>query len=555
MNSPATAYAIVKDRLESGDWKPGMRLPILTEMARFCGVSRSTMWKATALLRSNALIHGKPGGALFAGPSKLQALKSSQGNCAWERLKIKIGNDILQGNFTPHAQLIQGKLALHYRINVRTLAKALDRLVHEGILSKEGCRYYQTHNFIRRYRMQIMLLSFGDAAKGISTMGDHRTQQIAQCFEHECSRLGIRYRCEGFNHSLPDAVLKSLKIAKMKNDNTGYIVNLWNPRNEKFWQRWIDLLRFLVDCKAPVVVLDQDGDLRFPQEFYSRNNFRVLRIAGNRAGEAVALNLLSSGHKQVAFIRNASDLQWEQIRLAGMMRYYSQYGGPDAVIENYALSEYGSSSIDRHKELLASAKIEICNLFKESLSQNEQGKLAACLDKIEWSTSEKKAPSGMIAKAVHAISAIIKDTNREKHDPWIFGLELINTIYALSINMRTLFLCPLFSMVLKKSSATAWVCSNDQIAVAALSFLKSQKISVPDAISVVGFENWHEASEMQLSTFDFNMNGMVQQALQMILDEKLMKSMLPITEVDGIFVERTTTKKNYKAQPGTPSPR
>jgi hypothetical protein len=106
-----------------------------------------------------------------------------------------------------------------------------------------------------------------------------------------------------------------------------------------------------------------------------------------------------------------------------------------------------------------------------------------------------------------------------------------------------IYLRPLFDSVLKQCNADVWLFSSDQPAIGALPFLKSRGKRIPDDISVIGFDNWREAYETHLSTFDFNMQGIMQQALLMIQDEKGLKAAAAVTEMDGYVVERRTTRR------------
>jgi DNA-binding LacI/PurR family transcriptional regulator len=106
-----------------------------------------------------------------------------------------------------------------------------------------------------------------------------------------------------------------------------------------------------------------------------------------------------------------------------------------------------------------------------------------------------------------------------------------------------IYLRRLFESVLQKSDATAWVCSSDQVALAALAFLKTKKEAVPSEISVLGFDNGQDAYENQLSTYDFGFTGMAQQAMLMIMDEKSLKRRPVISEAEGFVVERRTTRR------------
>jgi DNA-binding LacI/PurR family transcriptional regulator len=66
---------------------------------------------------------------------------------------------------------------------------------------------------------------------------------------------------------------------------------------------------------------------------------------------------------------------------------------------------------------------------------------------------------------------------------------------------------------------------------------------VPEEVSVIGFDNIRLSHEHQESTYDFNMNGMMQQALHIIMDEKRLKNQPVISEVDGYVVERQTSRR------------
>ena len=68
MNSVNHAYTIVRDKLAASGWPPGAHLPSLGELARECGVSRTTMWRAVGLLKAELLIDVRNRGAIIAGP-------------------------------------------------------------------------------------------------------------------------------------------------------------------------------------------------------------------------------------------------------------------------------------------------------------------------------------------------------------------------------------------------------------------------------------------------------------------------------------------------------
>jgi DNA-binding LacI/PurR family transcriptional regulator len=105
------------------------------------------------------------------------------------------------------------------------------------------------------------------------------------------------------------------------------------------------------------------------------------------------------------------------------------------------------------------------------------------------------------------------------------------------------YLAGFFEKVLAAAQATAWVCSDDKTAVGALAFLKARGKKVPAQISLIGFNNWPDERELQISAFDFNMNGMAQEALRLIVDKKSLAEAPAVREMEGYVVERRTTRR------------
>ena len=67
---------------------------------------------------------------------------------------------------------------------------------------------------------------------------------------------------------------------------------------------------------------------------------------------------------------------------------------------------------------------------------------------------------------------------------------------------------PLFEKALQNRQATVWICANDQLALAAIQFLRNGGIKVPDTISVTGFDNHSMAQIEELTTFDMQYDRM-----------------------------------------------
>jgi DNA-binding LacI/PurR family transcriptional regulator len=79
------------------------------------------------------------------------------------------------------------------------------------------------------------------------------------------------------------------------------------------------------------------------------------------------------------------------------------------------------------------------------------------------------------------------------------------------------FLLPRFEEALSDRSVTAWVGFNDTVALLAYSFLLSNGIKVPEDISVIGFDDTIASYGYNLSSYNFNVDGMITEALDHII--------------------------------------
>lgn len=55
----------LRDRISTGTYPPGRRIPSLPELENLSGLSRNTVFKAVELLREEGLIRSAPGRGMF----------------------------------------------------------------------------------------------------------------------------------------------------------------------------------------------------------------------------------------------------------------------------------------------------------------------------------------------------------------------------------------------------------------------------------------------------------------------------------------------------------
>jgi hypothetical protein len=233
---------------------------------------------------------------------------------------------------------------------------------------------------------------------------------------------------------------------------------------------------------------------------------------------------------------------WPQDRFNGLSRYARQYGGPGATVELFS-----SGTLSNPDELILALldleKDELRALYRERLTREAIAALLAIRERVQKGKLTNKLAADAETESIREMANWLVDCAGRPHDKIIYEKELQLLLHLADEKARKLFLHPSFEQALAKSKATAWVCSDDKTALAALEFLKARNKKVPEEISVIGFDNWQDALEAQLSTYDFNMAGMVQQATQLIINEKSRKAIPLYSEVDGFVVERRTTRR------------
>jgi DNA-binding LacI/PurR family transcriptional regulator/DNA-binding transcriptional regulator YhcF (GntR family) len=539
MDPVQAAFETIRNRLETGAWSPGERMPVLIELAKLCGVSRGTMWKALSLLKKESLLHTKPRGAILAGAEGFPEKTSPSKGLLWERVKIRLGKEVLAGAFAGQFLPPANKLARRYGITAHTVGKSLEQLVREGLLVADGRKYRHMLSDSRISQPPFVLISAGTRDHGIFVK-DPRTQSVVESFERECSRLNHSLRSVGYNVYEAPALTDIESALQETRNPAGYIVNIWNPWNEIHRNRWLDLLHQLNARKVPVIVIDQSGNLPFPRSLAASQHFRVLRIASVRAGAMAADFLFRHGHKRIAYVTPFFNQEWSRSRYEGLCQYFRQYGAVDCGVEYFASGELADAN-DLRLALLNLDKSELESLYRDRLQRDEIESMKSTLDRLGKMSLPNMFRKDPVTATLRSMTKSLIRQIRSPHDIASCN-EVLERIEGLvDQQAMRIYLRPFLSGILKKSTSTAWVCSEDRTALNALLFLKSHRRKVPNEISVLGFDNWKEAYEQNLSTYDFNMDGMVKQALMMIMDTKSLKSAPVISEVDGYVVERRTT--------------
>jgi DNA-binding LacI/PurR family transcriptional regulator len=99
---------------------------------------------------------------------------------------------------------------------------------------------------------------------------------------------------------------------------------------------------------------------------------------------------------------------------------------------------------------------------------------------------------------------------------------------------------PILSEALQ-ASATAWVCANDTVSSRALWFLRRARVGVPSRVSLIGFDDSEEAFRQNLTSYNWNVSGIMAAMVAHILDwhpSKSRRAPLRPAEIEGYVTER-----------------
>jgi DNA-binding LacI/PurR family transcriptional regulator len=365
---------------------------------------------------------------------------------------------------------------------------------------------------------------------------------VIAALERGCLKYSLKRVQFGFDDHDAGSLLALSGLLKKIPDTAGFIVNIWNPTDAATRNRWFDLLRYLASRKLPVAIIDQAGNLSVPNDILINGLVKTLRIAGIRAGEMVGEHLLRNGHRHIAYVAPNYNYQWAQDRYTGLVRFVKQYAGRTGEVVLYAQSEIVDLS-DLVMDLLRLSRDRIQTLFRTNRSAEDVEAMLARSDSRNGRRLIEASADDSQAFTIRSEARHLCTLAKQPFNPYFFTM-LFETMYGrASTYGLELYMQPFFKQILSNSRVTAWVCSDDKIALLALPFLAQSGISVPRKIALAGFNNWPDDYIAGLTSYEFSMDSMIRNALQIIMDKKRLKSAPTISEVDGYVVERRTTRR------------
>lgn len=472
-------------------------LPGIRELAVQCGVSTVTMWKAVHDLVTAGIVTiskrrvvlsttavrdpaSKAKRVLTQGPNRSVPL--------WQATVSRISRDILAGIYPRGEQLPPGKeLLRRYGISHVTLQKSLRALHQAGELVRSRKSYALPD--IAPASSFSTLVMIGKKEPGDS-LGDRapRSRELWQAFDRICRQKNMSLAMCSWEE------LRTRRVHSTEEAVLGYVVrDLDHPA--EFIDREFMALR---SAPVPLAVVDELGVAAQHRALTNRPRTAVFNLASSSAaGQELADRLLSYGHRQIAFFSPHEGTEWGCNRLEGIRARFEYAGLAEAVA-------------DYHLEFS-----DDWELREAIVAHPAYRRLAAELDTFSHTVTGGNP----------------KEEDIFFRDP---GFAYIQRQF-----LRARF-HPLFEDAFSRSGITAWVGVDDETAVIAQSWLARRGAGHSKAIA--GFDNSFDALARGLTSYDFNVEALVNAVIAFVLNPAWRNTKSPQTfDIPGAVVTRNST--------------
>ncbi|MDD5673479.1 MAG: substrate-binding domain-containing protein [Chitinivibrionales bacterium] len=482
--------------------KPNIRLPSLRTLAREAGVSRMTMQLAMQRLRrqGKVVVYNRRDGARIAVPHAMPLagtvpkISIAEREYRFETVKRLITQDIISGVYREKQKLPTLK-ELQFRFGdcYQTIFRAVSELKNSGLIQPSGRRFAVTPS-ARLSRSTLYFFCDEESLPPNRHPMGERLVVFFRLIEAECKRASLKIRFIPLGDRTKKSLLKEFK--EYKNSAVGAII--WCHSHFELND---EILRFLIPFRRPISFIDLWNYYPFYRKTHPRVSptvrFFSIDASGNE-GRDVGNLLLQSGHRKIAYFSIYQSESWSIKRYAGLAQAFSAAGLPRSI------GAYTSDDYDLHLEAPLSSF--------DYLNQPDWKKLI----NIDGIIKRKHLSSFEAASFYQAVE-------------WAYrGCKL------------ALFYKPLFKRALADPAITAWVAANDETAFAAMDFLAAARRRVPADMALVSFDDDFNALFRNLSSYNFNLSGLLHQALEHLLRPSFpsVKQADGPVEIRGYVVQR-----------------
>lgn len=483
------------------------RLPPIAELAKSAGVSTASMHKASSYLCDRGVLLSVPRrGTVIADASRTprhqvhEPATPFETPARWQIVKRDIHERILRGDYVSGAMLPPYKeLYQAYGTGFATLKKALNVLVSQGLLvpCRRGYRVFSSST--SRPASAILFVSKLPVASAVR-VGPESSLPFSLAVQREVHRAGCGMEVVDDLYGKGESQwMHEIHAVMRRRTVLGIAFSALHFISDESRR----IIRSLSRLNVPVALLETTRTVYPNTEFITARNVRLFAISSQyQAGQRVANHLLAHGHRRVCYISPFGSALWSQQRLLGAQSIYESSEGQAAV--HPFVSE---SWVDKGR---AREAITASSRFDRVVTASES---------IERYFGDPPGQSGAFLEQ-HALP------------------------YLLNENVRTTAE-PLFTRALEEANSTAWILGNDAVMSMAYDFLTRRGVAVPQAISLIGFDDSTGAALRSLDSYNFNVSRVVQTALGYILASvKSGRERHPDTlvEIPGFIVSRGSVR-------------
>jgi len=493
--------AFIRSAIDAGTFRVHAPLPRREALARMAGVSPRTVSSAIARLKREGVVDSVQGRhpRLCAPPGERDDRARSgsempeQTGPSYAVAAARLRDDILAGRYKPGDRLPGRKqLQAHYQTTYYPLRRALALLVRQKVLRRHGVCHTVPAIGLARASIRIALLWFSDQPLLPS---HHRDKSLIDALEIECRRNAV-----GFDKLIISQVNEGVIFRRHESDTPV------NAREMAEYAGFVYLvsyggclnpaaLAWLAAVKKPVSIHDWI-DAAEPLRTVARSAQCVRTVSSTVPGFQTGRFLTGLGHRHLAFFAPLEEPH-------AMRRF-------EGIAEACRLAGPGST---------------VTPFFHRPRSRSFD--LAA-----------------MARQRYKAFQPIERNHPGIPNDYSVGILDLGRTSWDIYGNAtRFCVLKPLFEQALADPRITAWIGSEDSVALMAWSFLRSRGKKIPGEISVMGFDNTVSALDRELTSYDYDFPAQASVSLHYLLRSDLSQRIgkLARPEIEGFVIERRST--------------
>lgn len=479
-------------------------LPAIDVLAARANVSRMTMYsRICAAIRTGRLLR-LPGrrGYVLSSPRPAPSTSPDYPESRTHSLSRALIDDIVRGQYPADAPLPPYKVLSHrYGASYGLLRESLESLVEGGTLIRHGRGYRIARPRPAASTARITVLANTTTMAALCEVGT-RTTDLWRSLEHETQGVGLPVSFLAVMHDgglrgADSRRFSSIGEAERALNSLGHIA-LPIGMSSRALSALMEQVRL---SRLPVAVLEESA--RSLCVDLSREARTVMPVAlgfGQLPGYLVGRRLLELGHRDVVFMcLSEGDVAFGE-RLAGMRAAFDELGMADRV---------RSVTIPRWKRGIGA--------LHERIRRSEV--------------------SGILARARREAAGALVGTSRPET---LRRLAAAHTACA-RVDAYTREAQQLCAMAREHDGATAWVAINDELALMAMRYLRRARVRVPSEVSVVGFDDSVDAFGAGLSSYDFNVTGVVRAMLDHIVARRTpvgLRRTARGMEVPGTLMER-----------------